>query len=1006
VEKKAALRIAQSPRDAWDGAIWGWFQRVLAVSSQQSRPSLVALATRSHAHALKARLLQEGQSHLGIYFVTPAGLRDLLSRDRDPALPLREHLRLLLAASAEKILHESAGNETSADHLAAKAVVRAPDHLLRTLDRLEAAGWDFEQLGLDSFSPIIRRFREQLRRCDFSFTAQFDRELLARWQSEPPIFEHLLVSGFDAAHWPHWFLLRAAVQAARNATVVLEEQHGELADSDSCWIGSWEEICGEAQRAQKPAQNRGEAFFSEAEMRGEAEPAKRFDFFIGTNATEQAEAIAAQCVRYLAEEKCTRLGVIFPGFGALPRLVASALARLDILHNDGLAHLLPGIFESAEWQAWLELQRTPRLNSFLRFLNALPDPAVLSPTLSRHVFENVLRESYAEVLLNDLEILREFCARGDDKFQSAAAALRAFPFLPARATLAQFLEATHASLRRLGWKQHSLELANVSHSWPARFEATFSRALFLRWLEETAATFGAARAPAGDHPYARVQLLTVAEAQNQEWSHLIFAGWNDGAWPPPAGAEFARTEEIRAFNRGVQQLNQRATRQGSQGEGHTSIRENHSLYLGPIEQRAIALRQFEALLDSAPEAVTLTASLVQEDAPERFWNPSESFTQLYRKTRREPLTQGALKNLQRATAKWLEAARGLKQTSLPRSGEVEQTLHAFNARRDPLKCAGEYDFGLRPNESYRPVPRLSVSDLERMVASPAIIWMKRYLGVEAPDDATRPWAATSGKWVHGWLAGIGETKEGKLFARFPSPPEIDERIRVSADERRAALQQLCHSLGKVVPVWWTSGWLNARYLARYLGGKIGSVEDWNWMATEFSIGREGPVKITDDIELFLRGQIDLILAQNDAADFAGQRVWIVDYKTGATKELKSSDLHDSLVKGTTLQLGLYSLALRELGAAEVEMSILSLAVKSVTRQLAVGALMEHTNVFADLAVMQQNGIFGMKREVRPVFGYTAPYPLATLPIDNDILEDKWALTHPNLVLEKEEGEGW
>ena len=55
-----------------------------------------------------------------------------------------------------------------------------------------------------------------------------------------------------------------------------------------------------------------------------------------------------------------------------------------------------------------------------------------------------------------------------------------------------------------------------------------------------------------------------------------------------------------------------------------AVRENHSLYLGPIEQRAIALRQFEGLLESASEAVTFAASLVQEDAPERLWNPSES----------------------------------------------------------------------------------------------------------------------------------------------------------------------------------------------------------------------------------------------------------------------------------------------------------------------------------------------------------------------------------------------
>ena len=79
--------------------------------------------------------------------------------------------------------------------------------------------------------------------------------------------------------------------------------------------------------------------------------------------------------------------MIFTGKRALPRLVANSLERLEIPHNDGLDDIVPGIFESAEWQAWIELQRSPRLNSFLRFLNALPDPAVVSTKISRQVFE-------------------------------------------------------------------------------------------------------------------------------------------------------------------------------------------------------------------------------------------------------------------------------------------------------------------------------------------------------------------------------------------------------------------------------------------------------------------------------------------------------------------------------------------------------------------------------------------------------------------------------------------
>jgi PD-(D/E)XK nuclease superfamily len=994
-QSRPVLLVVPSLRDAWDDVISPWFDRVLPETWNRALPSLVVVPTRGQANAMKERLMAKGLSHLGLHFVTPASLGALLARDDATLRADPEHLRLLLAISASEM--EDRPNEAEA--LSAKAVARTPAPLLRALDRLEIAGWKFEELALPSFAPIVQRFNKLLKKCDFVLPGEIDRKRLRQAAKSARKFSDILIAGFDGAHWPHWFLLRTALALAENATIVLEEPRADFSDIDLCWIGSWEEVCGEAQRTPQSVSAHGDSFFSETEMRGGGETAKRFDFLIGTNVSEQAEAITQQCVRYLSDEKCTRIGVIFPNGGALSRLVASSLARLGLPHHDALGHIVPGIFESPEWQAWLELQRVPRLNSFLSFLNALADPAVFSSKVSRSIFEEILRKSYNEVLLDDLEILREFCARrADDKFQAVAKALRALPFLPSRATLPQFLEQTHTALAHFGWKQHALEIANVTRDWPQRFEAKLSRALFLRWLEETTATFGADRSAVGDHPYARVQLLTVAHAQNQEWSHLIFAGWNEGAWPPPAGAEFAREEEIRAFNRAVQQLNKRAAQQGSQGEGHTSVRENFSLYLGPIEQRMIALRQFDALLESASEGVALAASLVQEDAPERFWNPSERFTQLYRKTRGEALTQATLKKLQRATA-LLPIA--------PRSPiDVRQTLIAFNARRDRETKAGEYDFALRSDESYRPKPMLSVSDLKDMVSSPATIWMKRYLGVKTPDDTGNPWAATSGEWVHRWLAAIGETKEGRIFAPFPSAEKIDERVRASADKQRESLQQLCDSLSKTAPDWWISGWLNARYLARHLGGKIASVEGWKWMAAEYPIGREAAVKIGDGVELQLRGQIDLILVQNDAIDFAGKNIWIVDYKTGSTKKIGPGDLHDTLIKGTTLQLGLYSLAMRERGVAEVHASILSPVIKDVAPQLSVAELAPHTSVFADLAEMQRSGIFGMKGEVRPAFGYSASYPLATLSIDPDVLEDKWALTHKNLVLEKEEWEKW
>src|SRR5262245_22592214 len=650
-----------------------WFDQVLPGAWQRELPSLVVVPTRGQADAIKARLIAKGSSHLGLQFVTPSSLRAVLARDDATPSVQPDLLRLLLAIAATEV--ENQPNESKA--LAAKAVARAPTLLLRALDRLDTAGWKFEELGLPSFAPVVQRFNALLKKCDLALRGESDRSRLQQSTRGRQKFSNVLISGFDGAHWAEWFVLRTAVELAESATIVLEEPRGNVSDVDLCWIGSWEETCGEAQRLSKPTASTalGDSLFSEMEMRGGAKTAKRFEFLIGTNFSEQAEAIARQCIHYLADEKCTRLGVIFPGYGALPRLVASSLERLQIPHNDGLGHVVPGIFESAAWQAWIELQRAPRLNSFLRFLNALPEPKVISPTVTRQVVEKTLHKSYQEVLLDDLELLREFCAASaDEEYRATAEVLRALPFLPAHATFAQFLAQTHIAFAQLGWKQHSLELASAVDGRSQRLDVNFERALFLRWLEETAETSDPERSGAGDHPYARVQLLTMGRAQNQEWSHVILAGWNEGAWPPPAGAEFARAEEIHAFNQSVQKLNRRAARQGSQGEGHTSVRENHSLYLGPSEQRAIALRQFDALLESASEGVTLAASLVQEDAPERLWNPSECFTELYLKTKGDALTQTTLKNLQRATA--------LLPRPIVAATNVQQTLIAFNARRD------------------------------------------------------------------------------------------------------------------------------------------------------------------------------------------------------------------------------------------------------------------------------------------------------------------------------------
>ena len=145
----------------------------------------------------------------------------------------------------------------------------------------------------------------------------------------------------------------------------------------------------------------------------------------------------------------------------------------------------------------------------------------------------------------------------------------------------------------------------------------------MRWLKEILDSFTIARAPQAAHVYSRVHLLSYGEADGHEWSHLILAGLNQGEWPQSQRESgFLSDEEI-------VDLNARATRRGKQGEGHSALARDKTFLLSAQDERQIALRQFGAALESAERGLAITASLLQEAAPERVWNPSELFSQAY-----------------------------------------------------------------------------------------------------------------------------------------------------------------------------------------------------------------------------------------------------------------------------------------------------------------------------------------------------------------------------------------
>lgn len=1002
---QVSLHTCASFLPAWKGVMLPWFQWVSATAWRRRAPTLVVVPCRSRAYYLKALLLEHGLSLLGIRFVTPPELRELLCSEIEATVPSREHLRLLLSVAAEQEMappEEARPREEGRREPgfpAAKAVARAPDHLLRAFDQITAAGWSFGEAGPRELHGVVRRFQKLARQCGFSLAHDADCAALEHAKKSAPVFAGLLITGFNAAHWPLWPLLRAGVEAADHATVVLSDPRDEARDLDECWVGAWEQAFGSAIPVDETETLPGLTGIgslpdgaAEAAERA-AHPLDNVHFLVGDSTAEQARAVVAMAVRFLNEKSFRRLGILFSGPGALARSVAALLEKSGIPHQDGIAHTAPGPFEDEAWPAWLELQENPQLRVLLRFLRALPNPAVLFPGLAVAGIEEVLQRAFEEILIDDIAVLREFCARREKHAASRGVAdgLAVLQFLPPFADFPAYLFETRKIFSRLGWAERWAEVERLGKGWSGCITALFSRHIFLRWLAEITRSLHPVRDAQGNHPYSRVHLLPYTQAEGEEWSHLILAGLNEGEWPPSAeGAGFLREEDIDQFNRKVRFLNMRAVEQGSQGEGHWSVREGKALCLGPVQQREIALRQLLNTVESAGHGLAVAANLHDESTPGRARNASEFFTRLFFSARGKPLSQAAMEALQMETGKWLQRADLFKQKNTPDSGEIRQTRIAHDARRRPGAPFGEYEFARK--EAGAAAVALAATDWERALQSPALVWMKAFLGVEGGADRSDGWSLATGKWIHRWLGKISGAPGENRFADLPAPEEIPKLADTEAHRFRNEVESLLAACDREVPDWWISGWGNALFVANGFSRKLAKVAGWPRMATEWVLESPQILLPGEKTPLRLRGRIDLILARDaDAKSKLGYAgVWIVDYKTGNRKGLDLKKLR----RGDGLQLALYTLALRELGASSVGVSLLSRNVELDSPQLEVADIESQAGLWLGLLRMQETGIFGMRGPIRSEFNFANNYPLATLAIDEELLQEKWEITHP------------
>ncbi|HEX4138876.1 MAG TPA: hypothetical protein VHY09_00895, partial [Candidatus Methylacidiphilales bacterium] len=346
------LFATTSAEEHWRAVAQPWLRAQGATAWKEVRPSVVLTPGRAEGFYLRSRLVAEGKPLLGVRFWTPSDARKFLLADRAGTATQTE-LRLLVRACAER-LAQSEG----ADNASLRSVIREPAAFLRAYDLLLGAGWNPARDGADYGRELARELQREMEKYGIVTQAGLHRQLLQKASDAPrPVIANLLVSGFNAAHWPLWDLLKAVVLTAEQATISLS-QPGVFAESiDQLWNSSWEEFTKTETIIPEAAIDVPPAPFSQLAASyesGTPEPMPELDlsFCVTPDLASQTRAVVLRALDFLQREDCSRLGIVFPEANALALGVAEVLQRLGVPMNDGPGVLTPGLFERRSWQTW------------------------------------------------------------------------------------------------------------------------------------------------------------------------------------------------------------------------------------------------------------------------------------------------------------------------------------------------------------------------------------------------------------------------------------------------------------------------------------------------------------------------------------------------------------------------------------------------------------------------------------------------------------------------------
>jgi hypothetical protein len=999
------LLATTSAEEHWHAVAGPWLREQAVTAWKEVLPTVVLTPGRAEGFHLRSRLVEEGTPLLGVRFWTPSDARQFLLAQYPIKVrtATQSDLRLLTRTCAERLVQRD-----GAENASLRSVIREPAAFLRAYDLLLGAGWNPAQDGADYGRELALELQREMDKSGIATQAGLHRQLFGEASRTPrAAIANLLVSGFNAAHWPLWDLLKALVRSSEQAVVALSQPRYFGETIDQLWINSWEDFTKQETAIPDTAVESPQALLAPLAASYETGARETFPdldltFCVTPDLATQTRAIVLHALDYLQRDECTRLGLVFPEANALALGVADELRRLGIPMNDGPGVLTPGPFECRAWPAWLALQEepgVPRLIAWLRACEAEDRSTGAEPGLGAETIASVVEGALGETLVDDLAFLARHLESNRDKHNARAVAefLQHRVALPKEETFARFLELTREALALRGWEFLLAALEAEPPEWLRKSKAMLSRRVFLDWLRESNDSQTRVRGKESNHFYGRVHLLVYGQLGGQTWSHLILTGMNEGVWPRvfEAGA-FGSRHELAALNQQARALNRRVRGEGTQGEGQEVVREGFGHCLLPLERQDLALRDLCAALESTSHAVCLAAVTTEAG---RGLLPSDFFNHSYHVATGHTLSEESFRRLANATAAWCREHAVLLKTNgeLP-TVPIEYTRAAHAARRDATQPFGAYEFAYdTPPE--RPI-QLWCKEWESAWNHPATVWLESVIGASQWPEGTLSWPRAIGTWAHDWLAqALRENGESQAATLIPL-------VETAAERTQRRVRERASSAGLELYPWWEQVWAHARAVAVGLAENLQPVVPGRRFEAEYRLRRNIAAALPGSplADFELKGRIDLLLfppgegsVDPTAESFSGTPCWVVDFKTGSAKALKASDV----AKGGGLQSLLYAMAMRSLGAGATNFSLLTRNAE-LKEQVDLDTALQNDALFRSLEIMHRAGIFGMRPDAESEYGFSPEYPLATRFIARHILEAKWARVHGGLPGEEEE----